>query len=499
MRYLSTRGVEGLTFEDAVLSGWAEDGGMILPENIPELTDEQWTSWRSLSYCELCKAFLRLMIDEDELPTHELNVIVDRSCAAFKHAEVTPVTTLKAVAQDADISVCELWHGPTLAFKDLGLQLLGNILDFFVAKRSSYLNIMVGTSGDTGSAAIEAVVGRPRLSAWVLFPDERISHIQELQMTSTAAANDNVHLYGVDGTSDDLDRPLQALFTDTNFKQQHHLGSMNSINIIRVLVQAVHYFYAYFRVTNKGHQDPVRFYVPTGAGGHMTGGMIARRMGLPVELFIATNANDFMVRLLTQAELQVADKVVPTNSPSMDIQVPYNIERLLYLVYNNAAVVKAMMEAFYKDGAAKLPENFLQQLQSMVRIDAAAITSDQVASTIKTVYNEQGYLLDPHTAVAMTAAQEKHNPTEPSAVVMACAHPAKFPETISKSLDIGLEEARQLTRTAGGNNEHVTKVYELWAAKVPYTTLSQDEDWEARLRKDIAKDASRRNTSTIST
>jgi threonine synthase len=332
------------TFEEAIFAGWAEDGGMLLPDHIPQISIQKLHEWAAerLSYPEVCFRIMRLFIPEHEIQTAELHqIIVDDAFRGFGIRSVVSLKTDVFPSCGANIAVCELWHGPTLAFKDLGMTILTHLLQHFLEKRDRFLALLVGTSGDTGSSAIEAVKDLPRVSITCLYPKGRgITLLQELQMTTVGEVAPRVKVIAVEGNSDDLDRPIEEVFADTEFKQRYRVGSVNSVNICRPLVQVVHFFWSYLQLLSASPERPpsVVFYVPTGAGGHITAGVIAKQMGLPVDLHVATNTNDVFHHILAHGRtLDVAPGVCSTVSPSMDIMIPYNLERLFYIAAGGAA------------------------------------------------------------------------------------------------------------------------------------------------------------------
>ena len=313
-------------FSEAVLNGWAPDGGMYWPTAIEPVEPATLAGWASLSYPRLCEEVLKRFIraDDPDISRAELASIVSSAFDAFGSNSVLQLQPLTDGDGEGELHVVELWHGPTLAFKDLGMSVLGRVLRHLLRRRHERLMLLVGTSGDTGSSAMEAVRGLAGIDILVLYPLQgfsSISPVQEMQMTAVAEAASNVHLMGVEGGSDDLDVPLERLFCEHAFKAKHRLGSVNSVNVVRLLVQAVHYFYAYCRLAPAADRV-VRFAVPCGAGGHLASGLLALQMGLPAKLIAATNANDALHRLLSSGVLsRGASSVAQTASPSMDIQV----------------------------------------------------------------------------------------------------------------------------------------------------------------------------------
>ena len=421
MQYMSTRGeAPPLHFSDAVTGGLARDGGLLLPTEIPDFRGEL-ASLRGRSFIDLAFAIMRPYVD---LPDAELARLIRLSYASFRVPEITPVVPL------GQVHVLELFHGPTLAFKDVALQFLGNLFAYLLEKSGTMLNIVAATSGDTGSAAIHGVRGKPGIQIFVMHPKGRTSSLQELQMTTVLDAN--VHNLAVEGTFDDCQHLVKALFNDLPFRDHYQLGSVNSINWARVLAQITYFAYAALKLTDDGKAEKVRFTVPTGNFGDVFAGYIAARMGFPIsKLIVATNENDILARFFSTGSYR-ATNVVPTISPSMDIQVASNFERYLYYCLGgDGARVAALMRDFHAQRSFELP----QTAPAGEPLWLGAGVADQAAtlSAIRTVYSDTGYLLDPHSAVGYHVAQDWMHPEEPM-ICLATAHPAKFPDAIEKAL-----------------------------------------------------------------
>ena len=423
MRYVSTRGgISPLSFKEAVLSGLAEDGGLIVPERVPRLSDSEVESLRPLPYQDLAFRVFRLFVDD--IPEEDLKILVARSYGTFTHPDITPVVRKGA------FWILELFHGPTLAFKDVALQFLGNLFEYLLSERGERMNILGATSGDTGSAAIYGVRGRRNLAIFILHPHGRVSPVQALQMTTVT--DPNVFNLAIEGTFDDCQAIVKRLFADLEFKRRYRLGAVNSINWARVLAQIVYYLWAYFRVSEAEGAERVRFSVPTGNFGDIFAGYLARRMlGDRVErLILATNENDILTRFVTRGDYSVR-QVVPTISPSMDIQVASNFERYLYYLWGeDAGRVREAMERFAEEKRLSFSEEDLAR----VRRDflSASVSQEETLRTIREFYQETGYILDPHTAVGVRAAREF--PSDLPTICLATAHPAKFPEAVSRAL-----------------------------------------------------------------
>lgn len=413
MRYISTRGqTPPLGFSDAVATGLAPDGGLYLPERLPDIS-AKLDGWAKLGYAELCFEFLKLFATD--IPSETLRKIVNKSYTRFDHPEIAPLKKL-----DERTWVLELFHGPTLAFKDFALQLLGNLYEHQCAVRSESLTVLGATSGDTGAAAIHGLLDRARAKIFILYPDGRVSPLQERQMACTGA--DNVFALAVDGTFDDAQAVLKTIFEDQEFRARHRLSAVNSINLARVLAQCVYYIYAWLRLPLAA-REKLEFVVPTGNFGNVLAGYLVQKMGVPISGFrVATNQNDILYRLFTTGDYSVAD-VHPSHAPSMDIQVASNFERFLYFMENrDPARVRAVMAEFKQTGRYKF-ENFNRD-----SFTASRTTDAEIASIIRDVHSKYGYIVDPHTACGF-----KDLSPDRTSVVLSTAHPAKFPEVIKQA------------------------------------------------------------------
>ncbi|MDI6773998.1 MAG: threonine synthase [Verrucomicrobiota bacterium] len=420
MNYVSTRGgLAPIGFQDAVLMGLSRDGGLIVPDRIPDAS-AHLAAWRALAYPELAAAVMGLFAD---LPVAEWRTLVARSYAAFRHPDITPVVAV------GPIHILELSHGPSLAFKDIALQFLGNLFDFILSRRDRRLNVVAATSGDTGSAAIQGLRGKPRLRIFVMYPHGRVSPIQEAQMTSVL--DGNVFNLAIEGAFDDCQRILKELFNDLAFRDRACLGSVNSINWARLLPQVVYYFYAAFRVMERTGARRVRFAVPTGNFGDIFAGYLAARMGLPIaRLVLATNENDVLARFY-QTGVYHPMPARPTISPSMDIQVASNFERYLYYrAGEDPGRVLRLMKDLAARGRMEDRPAGPGPVDPLI-VAGTAGTSDALA-TIRECHERHGYLLDPHGAVGVCVASRHLDPAEPM-ISLATAHPAKFAETIRRA------------------------------------------------------------------
>ena len=420
MKYISTRGeINPVSFREAIMMGLARDGGLLIPEQIPDVTD-RLVMWKKLSFVDLAFEIMRLYSD---LPEEDLKKIVQSSYSKFDVKEITPVVPVDGVY------ILELFHGPTLAFKDVALQFLGNLFEYILRESKQELNILGATSGDTGSAAIQGVRGRKSMRIFVMHPHNRVSKIQEKQMTSVL--DSNVYNIAIAGTFDDCQNIMKAIFCDLAFKDKYSLGSINSINWARVLAQIVYYFYSAFRVMEITGAEKIRFSVPTGNFGDIFAGYVACRMGLPVNgLVLATNENDILARFFNTGEYSLGT-VVETLSPSMDIQVASNFERFLYYkLGENTALLKQLMLSFSKTGKLNVKKDECGLISRT--IVAGSSDTESTLSTIRNFYNEYGYILDPHTAVGVNVALRHKIEREPM-ICLATAHPAKFSDAIKRA------------------------------------------------------------------
>ena len=414
MRYVSTRGgVQGLSFCDAVMMGLADDGGLLVPETIPDVSKDL-PQLVGKSYVDLAAYVMGHFIDD--IPSVELRSIIERSYETFDDPAVTPLV------QVGNIHILELFHGPTLAFKDVALQFLGNVFEYVLTKRGGRLNILGATSGDTGSAAIAGVRGKQNINIFIMFPEGRTSALQEKQMTTVL--DDNVQNLAIEGSFDDCQSILKTIFNDLTFKEAYDLGAVNSVNWARILAQVVYYFSAYIQL---GSPDRFEVAVPTGNFGNIFAGYIARRMGLPIRtLILATNQNDILHRFFTTGRYERGE-VYFSHSPAMDIQVASNFERYLFFEFGQApAKVKEFMNDFSTTGVARINFNTLN-LDSAFR--TGRVSDKDMKATIATTFEESGYLLDPHTAVGVEIGLLKRRPEVPL-VCLATAHPSKFDDVI---------------------------------------------------------------------
>ena len=415
--------------------GQSRDGGLLLPESIPCLAS-RLDELSALSYPDLAVEILQYFTD---IPHETLQRLVAKSYASFDHPEITPFKKLH------ELYVLELFHGPTQAFKDLALQFLGNLFEWILVSRGGELNIVTATSGDTGSAAIHGVRGRRGMRIFVLHPHNRISRSQQLQMTTVL--DRNVHNLAIEGTFDDCQGVVKSIFNDLEFKDSHSLGSANSINWARVLVQTVYYVYAALRIQRETGAEGVRITVPTGNFGNIFAGYLAVRMGAPIrKLVLATNENDILARFFDTGEYRRGE-VQATISPSMDIQVASNFERYLYYrVGEDAKTVAQLMAEFSDKGFIALDQD--AQLSKDGLFLPGAGNTGRTLATIRDTYENQGYLLDPHTAVGVDVAGQHLCSDEPM-ICLATAHPAKFADAIRDAIGDDIAHHAELEALAG--------------------------------------------------
>ncbi|TBU63567.1 threonine synthase [Dichomitus squalens] len=465
-----------------VLAGLAPDGGLYIPEHIPSLPGNWQTAWRNHSFVDLSIEVLSLYVTSDEISRDELRQLVEKSYSTFRHPDITPLKKLTDSAY-----ILELFHGPTFAFKDVALQLLGNLFEFFLKRRNQHkapnekpekLTVVGATSGDTGSAAIYGLRNKANVSIFILHPKGRVSPIQEAQMTTVT--DPNVHNLAVKGTFDDCQDIVKSLFADREFNAKHRLGAVNSINWARILAQTVYYFLSYFHLKRQVPNDAdleIQYVVPTGNFGDILAGYYAKRMGLPIgRLGIATNANDILARFWKSGAYEKVDSsrattpagetapaagasdgkqaedtsgVRETLSPAMDILVSSNFERLLwYLAYDSAkgsddaekrrsagATIAEWMGKVKSDGRVQVPTEVLDRARR--DFFAERVSDEQTLETIRYYFESARYIADPHTAVGLYVARvvAPSNPPNVRQIVLSTAHPAKFSEAVTRALE----------------------------------------------------------------
>lgn len=425
MKYVSTRGdAPELGFRDALLAGLARDGGLYVPKTWPSFTHAEIAKMAGQPYTETAKKVLWPFVAE-EIPKDAFNTMVEEAYASFHHPAVAPLVQI-----DDNHWVMELFHGPTLAFKDVAMQLLARLMDYVLAERGQKATIVGATSGDTGGAAIEAFRGRENTDIFILFPKGKVSPVQQRQMTTVPDAN--VHCLAIEGDFDDCQALVKEMFNHLDFRDRLQLSGVNSINWGRIMAQVVYYFTT---ATSLGAPDrKVSFTVPTGNFGDIFAGYVAKRMGLPIEdLVIATNQNDILARTLETSRYETAG-TSPSISPSMDIQVSSNFERLLFDASNrDAGLIKNQMASLKQSGSFDVPAQTMKNISA--EFAAGACGEDETSAQIKKSIIECSYLVDPHTAVGLHVADKYLSKTTPM-VTLATAHPAKFPDAVKAACGI---------------------------------------------------------------
>ncbi|XP_054028384.1 threonine synthase-like 2 isoform X2 [Dryobates pubescens] len=423
MQYVSTRGgVGAVDFEGALFSGYAPDAGLFMPQHIPSLDGDTLRRWSRLSYRELVKELCALFIPAALVPPSTLNDLIDRAFSRFRHKDIIHLSRLKG-----GLNVLELWHGVTYAFKDLSLSCTGQFLQYFLEKQQKHVTILVGTSGDTGSSAIESVRGQKNMDIFVLLPKGLCTQTQELQMTTVI--EDNVHVFAARGNSDEIDEPIKELFADVDFARKYNLMSLNSVNWSRIMVQIAHHFYAYFQCAPSLDTTPlplVEIVVPTGGGGNITAGCIAQRMGLPIQLVAVVNSNDIIHRTVQHGDFSLSQSVKATLASAMDIQLSETLR-------------------------------------------SCSASDEDIVGAMRRCWEENLYLLCPHSALA--AHYHYCQPDGTPRCCLAPASPAKFQEAVLRA---GLAPQLPPGITA------------LTAMETRSTPLERDQDWAQLLRERIA-------------
>ena len=426
MDYVSTRGrAPALGFEDVTLAGLASDGGLYVPRVWPTLTTQEIASLAGKSYVEtavtVMRSFVAGALDDDALRT-----LCTEAYGRFDHAAVVPLVQL-----DGQHWLLELFHGPTLAFKDVALQLLGLLFERFLSSRDTALTVVGATSGDTGSAAIDALAGRAQVEVFMLHPAGRVSDVQRRQMTTVLAPN--IHNIAVEGDFDDAQRIVKAMFADADARSRLNMSAVNSINWARLMAQVVYYFYAAVRLG--APERPVAFAVPTGNFGDVFAGYVAAQMGLPAaKLIVATNVNDIVARALATGDYSCGT-VVQTATPSMDIQVSSNFERLLFdLAGRDGEALNRMMAEFEATKRMTIPADMLGGARDLFA--SARIDGDAMAQAMRWAQDRCGQVIDPHTAIGLAAAREAGLATDVPVVTLATAHPGKFRDAVERATGV---------------------------------------------------------------
>ena len=422
MKYISTRNnSKEYSFEDVFIKGLADDGGLFIPKEVKKYSTEELESLSGLSYQELAKKIIYPYIG-DFMSESELSDIVDKSYSVFRKNNAV------ALIKVGDVNLLELFHGPTLAFKDIAMQLLGNFYEHYLKKNNKNINVIVATSGDTGAAAIDAIKGKKNMNIFVLHPHNKVSLVQRKLMSTVKEKN--VFNIAIEGNFDDCQNLVKSMFADKEFSNLINMSGVNSINWARIIAQAVYYFYTYFQIKD---DRPINFSVPTGNFGDVYAGYLSKKMGLPInKLIVATNQNDILHRAISRGKYE-AETVLETNSPSMDIQIASNFERLIYDLNDfDDNETQKIMSGIKEDGKYIIPEDKMKKIDRDFL--SASINENEVLDIIKEVHAMHNIVLDPHSAIGFGALKKVN--IEGNNIVLATAHPCKFPEAIDKSIGI---------------------------------------------------------------
>jgi threonine synthase len=423
MEYISTRNIKKtFSFKDIFLKSLAPDGGLFIPKDIPVYTSKDLEKLKNLSYSDLASKLI-LNFCNEEFNENEIKELVKNSYKKFR------VQNVVAVRKLGKINLLELFHGPTLAFKDIAMQIIGNFYEKILKKDNLKINIVVATSGDTGAAAISALKDRKNIKIFVLHPDNKISEVQRKFMTTVNS--NNVFNIALDGNFDDCQEFVKAMFVDKNFSDAINMSGVNSINWARIIIQVVYYFFAYFNVARSS--EKINFSVPTGNFGDIYAGYLAKKMGLPInKLLVATNKNDILKRVINTG-IYKPHKVEHTVSPSMDIQVASNFERLIFdICSNDSSHTTKLMNDLNKKGELKLKTRELEKLKE--NFCSESLSEDETKLTIKEIYDSYKILIDPHTAIGVGAAKKKS--LEENTIILATAHPAKFTDVVMEATGV---------------------------------------------------------------
>ena len=420
MKYISTRDNNlEFSFEEVFLKGLADDGGLFIPINIQPFSKEELDRFKKLDYTDLATEIIHPFLGSF-ITKESLKSLINKSYSTFREKEVVKLRKV------GDLEILELFHGPTLAFKDVAMQFIGNLYEYYLEKNNSEINIVVATSGDTGAAAIDAIKNKKNLNIFVLHPNNKISSVQRQIMTTGPAKN--VFNIAIEGNFDDCQNIVKSMFADLQFSKSINMSGVNSINWARIIAQAVYYFYSYFKINSS---DKISFSVPTGNFGDVYAGYLAKKMGLPIDkLIVATNTNDILHRAISKGDY-IAKKVSETISPSMDIQIASNFERLIYDISDkDSEITKEIMNKI-KVNKYKINEKDLIKINK--DFVSECINEEETLSTIKKIYNEYNLVVDPHTAIGVGALRKLN--IKSRSIVLATAHPCKFPLAIEKAIN----------------------------------------------------------------
>ena len=436
MNYVSTRnGTKSFKFEDVFIKGLADDGGLFIPKSLHKYSQQELLELKNLEYKDLAKKIIQPFIG-DFMNENDLSKIIDKSYSVFRKKNVVDFVRV------GDRSVLELFHGPTLAFKDIAMQLLGNFYEYFLNNENKKINIVVATSGDTGAAAIDAIKGKKNVNIFVIHPNNRISPVQRKLMTTVKEKN--VFNIAIEGNFDDCQNSVKAMFADKSFANEINMSAVNSINWARIIAQSVYYFYSYFLIEKD--KEPINFSVPTGNFGDVYAGYLAKKIGLPINKFIvATNQNDILHRAISKGTY-IVENVTETISPSMDIQIASNFERLIYDLNNhNDKKTIEVMKSIKEKGEYIIDKESLDKIN--IDFLSSRMDENEVLKTIRTVYEKFNVVLDPHSAIGY-GAFDKVN-LKGNNVVLATAHPCKFPDAIEKAINLNAELPNELAFVLG--------------------------------------------------
>ncbi|KAM9841056.1 threonine synthase-like 2 [Aulostomus maculatus] len=483
MLYCSTRGgVHGWDFRDVLFSGYAPDGGMFMPESLPVLSLNTLKCWTELPFTKLVVEVASLFIPTMLIPREDLEALMDVALSGFSVPEVVRIVQLKD-----GLSVLELFHGSTFAFKDLAMTCTVRLLDYFLQRENRRATVLVGTSGDTGGSAIQSAKDLSGLDVVVVYPRGRITPVQEKHMITCLA--DNIHVFAADGSSDDIDQPLRRLFADQSLVKSHGLMSLNSVNWSRVMIQLTHFIYAYLQHSGIEQSEAgmalpeLEVVVPTGGAGNIAAGYIVKQMGLPLKLVAMVNANDIVHRTVTNGDFSMAASVTQTLAPAIDIQDPYNMERVFWLLLGRDGVaVKNMMEEFQHSHTHSLPENHRKLLSNI--LSTGKVTDEGILETMRRCWEENQYVLCPHTAVAVWHHYHCAHSVDLRRCYAATASPAKFQAAVEEAgLTFDVPEAVQALDKLATRYQNLER------------SVNWCKDWEAILREKIQSVGLARNNS----
>ena len=419
MRYVSTRdNSKEYSFEDVFIKGLADDGGLYVPKSLKKYSNQELLELKSLNYNELSTEIIN-QFSSDFISKEELSSLIKKSYSTFREKEVVKISSI------GELKLLELFHGPTLAFKDIAMQFIGNLYEYYLSKNDKKINIVVATSGDTGSAAIDAIKGKSNLNIFVLHPNNKISSVQRKLMTTVEEKN--VFNIAIDGNFDDCQNIVKQMFSDLEFSKSINMSGVNSINWARIIAQSVYYFYTYFKLDT---DKPISFSVPTGNFGDVFAGYLAKKMGLPIDkLIVATNENDILHRAISKGDY-VSRKVKETLSPSMDIQLASNFERLIYYINNSNSEKTTDIMKKIKQNSYQIDKPSLETIQKDFLSESC--NEEETLNIIKKTYEENNMILDPHTAVGVGAAKKL---SINDCVVLSTAHPCKFPDATNNAIN----------------------------------------------------------------